>query len=132
MNKIVFGKTMENVRKHRNLVTTKERRNRLMSESKYHNGNFFSENLWTIKMKWARVLINKLVYLGLSIIEISKMVMYEFWYDYVKPKYTRIGKLCYMDRDSFTVYTKIEDIYLNIAKDVETRFDKLWIRKTIA
>ena len=45
MNKIVFGKTMENVRKHRNLVTTKESRNRLMSESKYHNANFFSENL---------------------------------------------------------------------------------------
>ena len=91
MNKIVFGKTMENVRKHRNLVTTKERRNCLMSESKYHNANFFSENLWTIKMKWTRVLINKLVYLGLSIIEISKMVMYEFWYDYVKPKYIGIG-----------------------------------------
>ena len=125
MNKIVFGKTMENVRNHRNLVTTKEKRNRLMSEPKYHNAIFFSENLWTIKMKWARVLINKLVYLGLSIIEISKKVMYEFWYEYVKPKYIGICKLCYMDRDSFTVYTKIEDIYLKIAKDVETRFYEL-------
>ena len=67
--------------------------------------------------------MNKQVYLGLSILEMSKTVMHEFWYDYLKPKYEEKAKLCYMDTDSFIVHIKIEDIYLDIVKDVETRFD---------
>ena len=67
--------------------------------------------------------MNKPVYLGLSILELSKILMYEFWYDYVKPKYGEKAKLCYMDTDSFIVYIKIEDIYKDIAEDVKTRFD---------
>ena len=69
--------------------------------------------------------MNKPVYLGLSILESSKILMYEFWYDYVKPKYDEKAKLCYIDTDSFIVYTKTDDIYIDIAKDVETRFDTL-------
>ena len=65
--------------------------------------------------------MNKPVYLGLPMLEISKIVMYEFWYDYVKPKYGRKTKLCYMDTDSFIVYIKTEGIYSNIPKDVETK-----------
>ena len=63
------------------------------------------------------------VYLGLTILELSKMLMYEFWYDYVKPKYDEKAKLCYMDTDSFIVYIKTNYIYKDIAEDVETRFD---------
>ena len=67
--------------------------------------------------------MNKPVYLGLSILDLSKIVMYEFWYDYVKPKYGENAKLCYMDTDSFIVHIKTDDTYKDIAKDVETRFD---------
>ena len=74
MNNSVFGKTMENVRKHRDfkLVTTEEKRIKLVLEP--------------IEMKKTIVKVNKPVYLGMSILDISKMLMYEFWYDYVKPK----------------------------------------------
>ena len=63
--------------------------------------------------------MNKPAYLGLSILDLSKTVIYEFWYDYVKPKYGENAKLCYMDTDSFIVHVKTDDIYKDIAKDVE-------------
>ena len=67
--------------------------------------------------------LNKPVYLVLSILDLSKTIMYEFWYDYVERKYDKNAKLCYMDTDSFMVHVKTEDIYKDIAEDVETRFD---------
>ena len=67
--------------------------------------------------------MNKPVYLGLSILEIKKIVMHEFWYDYLKSKYGRRANLCYMDTDSFIVYIKTENTYLEISNDFETRFD---------
>ena len=67
--------------------------------------------------------MNKPVYLGISILALSKILIFEFWYDYVNPKYTEKLKLCYMGTDSFIVYIKIDDIYKNIAEDIETRFD---------
>ena len=70
-----------------------------------------------------QIFMNKPIYLGLLILELSKIVMYEFWYDYVKPRYGEKAKLCYIDTDSFVVYIKTEDIYMDIAKDVVTRFD---------
>ena len=103
MNNAVFGKTMENVRKHRDikLVTTDKRRNKLVSEPNYYTIKCFSESLVAIEMKKTKIKINKPIYLGLSILEISKILMYEFWYDYIKPKYGDNVKLCYMDTDSF-------------------------------
>ena len=74
-------------------------------------------------MKKTQTLMNKPVYLGPSILELSKILMYEFWNRYVKPKYGEKGKLSYMDTDSFIVYIKTDYIYKDIAKDVETRFD---------
>ena len=62
--------------------------------------------------------MNKPVYIGLSILVISKTLIYEFWYDYIKPKYQTNGKLCYMDTDSFIIYIKSEDLYEDIADDV--------------
>ena len=127
MNNSVFGKTMENVRKHRDikLVTTDKRRNQLASEPNYHTKKWFSQNSLAIEIKKIKVKMNDLVYLGLSILDISKTLMYEFWYDYIKPKYQDNAKLCYMDTDRFIIHFKTEDFYEDIADDVEKRFDTL-------
>ena len=121
MNNSVFGKTMENVRKHRDikLVTTDKRRNQLVSEPDYHTTKWFSENLLAIEMKKIKVKMNKPVYLGLSILEISKTLMYEFWYEYIKPKYQDNAKLCYMDTDSFIINIITENFYKDVADDVK-------------
>ena len=82
-----------------------------------------SKNLLAMEMKKIKVKINKPVYLGLSILEISKILMHEFWYDYIKPKYQNNAKLCYMGTDSFIINIKTEDFYKDIADDVEKGFD---------
>ena len=125
MNNAVFGNTMENIRKHRDikLVTTDKKRNKLVSEPNYHTTNYISEDLSIIEMNKTKVKMNKPIYLGLSILEISKLLMYEFWYDYMKPKYGNNVKLCYMDTDSFIMNIKTEDFYKDIANDVEKKFD---------
>ena len=125
MNNSVFGKTMENIRKHREikLVTTDKKRSKLVSEPNYHTINLISEDLSIIEMKKTKVKMNQPIYLGLSILEISKTLMYEFWYDYMKPKYNGNVKLCYMDTDSFIINIKTNDFYEDIASDVENRFD---------
>ena len=125
MNNAVFGKTMENVRKHRDikLATTDKRTNQLVTELNYYAIKCFSENLLAIEMKKAKVKMNKPIYLGLSILEISKILMYEFWYDNMKPKYGDNVKLCYMDTDSFIMNIKTEYFYKDIANDVEKRLN---------
>ena len=125
MNNAVFGKTMENVRKNRDikLVETDHKRNKLVSEPNYHTMKLISENLSIIEMKKVKVKMKKPIYLGLSILEISKVIMYEFWYDYVKNKYGDMVKLCYMDTDSLIRNIKTKDIYKDTAQDVEERFD---------
>ena len=125
MNNSVVRKTMENIRKHRDikLVTTDEKRNKLVSEPNYHTINYISEDLSIIKMNKKKVKMNKRIYLGLSILDISKILMYEFWYDYMKTKYNDNGKICYMDTDSFIMNIKTEDFYKDIANDVDKRFD---------
>ena len=108
---VVFGKTIENVRKHRDikLVTTDKRRNQLVSEPNYHTPKYFSENLMAIEMKKAKVRMNKAIYLGMSILDISKTLMYRFWYDYIKPKYQDKAKLCYKDTDGNVIYIKTDN-----------------------
>ena len=125
MNNAVFGKTMENIRKHNNikLVTMDKKRSKLVSEPNYHTINYISEDLSIIEMNKTRVKMNKPIYLGLSILDISKILMHEFWYDYIKRKYGNDLKLCYMDTDSFVMNNKIEDFYKDIANDVEKWFD---------
>ena len=125
MTNAVFGKTMENVRKHRDIkvVTTGKRRKYLVSEPNYHTTKFSVKYLLVIEMKKTEILMNRPVCLGLSILELSKILMYEFRYDYVKLKYGEKTKLYYMDTDSFIVYRKTDDIYKDIARDVETRFN---------
>ena len=116
---------MENVRKHRNikLVTTERKRSYLVLEPNYHTTKFFTESLLAIEMRKTQILMNKPVYLGLSILDLIRTVMYEFRYDYVKIIYGENAKLCHMDIDSFIVHVKTDDIYKDIAEAVETRFD---------
>ena len=125
MNNSVFGKAVENVRKHRDikLVTTEKRRIELVSEPNYHTAKQFSENFLAIEMKKARVKMNKPVYLGMSILDMSKTLMYEFQYDYLKPKYNDKAKLCYLDTDSFVIHIFTEDFSEDINNDVERWFD---------
>ena len=125
MNNAVFGKTMENLKKHRDikLITTDKRRNQLVSEPNYHTKKWFSEKQLAIEMKNTKVKMNKPVYLDLPILETSKTLMYEFWYDYMKPKYGDNVKLYYIDTDSFIMHIKTEYFFKDIANDIEKRFD---------
>ena len=113
------------MRKHRDikLVTTDEKRNKLVSEPNYQTIKQFSENLLAIEMKKTKVKMNKPVYLGMSILDISKTLMYEFWYDYVKPKYKDKAKLCYMDTDSFVINIFTEDFFEDMNNNAERWFD---------
>ena len=125
MNNSVFGKTMENVRNHRDikLVATDKRRSILASEPNYHSRKCISKDLMIMEMKKLEVKMNKPIYLGQSILDISKTITYEFWYDYIKPKYVDKARLCYMNTDSFVMHIKTEDFYKDIAGDVERWFD---------
>ena len=91
MNNAVFGKASEDVRKHRDikLIRTDKKRSQLMSKPNYHMTKWFSEILLAIEIKKIKVKMNKPVSLGFSILEISQTLMYEFWYDYMKPKYSK-------------------------------------------
>ena len=114
------------MRKHRatKLVTTDEKRNQLVSEPNYHTAKSFSENLLAIEMKKkTKVKMKKLIYLGMSILDISKMIMYKFWYDYFNPKYGDKAKLCYTDTDSFIIHIITEDFFEDISNDVESWYD---------
>ena len=113
MNNSVFGKTMENVRNHRDikLVTSDKRRKQLISEPNYHLHKNLLEHLMAIEMKKIRIKMTKPLYLSMSILDISKTLMYKFWYDYIKPKYGDKTKLCYTDSDSFIIHIITEDFY---------------------
>ena len=120
----VFGKTMENVRKHRDikLVTTEEQIIKSVSEPNYHTAKHFTESLLGIEMKKTKVRMNKPLYLGMTILDISKILMYKFCYEYIKPKYGDSAKLCYTDTDSFIIYIFIENVFDDIARDLERWF----------
>ena len=125
MNNAVFGSPLENVRKHRDikLVETDKKRNKLVSEPNFDTMKLIDNNLAIIEMRKVKVKMNKQIYLELSILDISKITMYEFWYDYVKIKYQDKARLCYMDTDSFVVNIKTKDFYRDISQDVNKRFD---------
>ena len=116
---------MENVRKHRDikLIKTDKKRNKLVSEPNFHTMKLIDDNLAIIEMKKVKVKMNKPIYLGLSILDISKITLYEFWYDFIKSKYESNAKLCYMDTDSFIINVKTENFYKDISENVIERFD---------
>ena len=123
----VFGKTIKNLRKHRDirLVTTDKRRNKLVSELNYYSTKYISESLMIIEMKRTQIFMSKLIYLGQAILDISKTRMYEFWYDYIKLKYGDKATVCYRDTDSFIIHIKTEDIANDVSKWFDTsEYDK--------
>ena len=133
MNNSVFGKMIENIRKHRNmkLVMTEEKYLRTVMKPNFKSGVLFGENLMGCEMGKIKVVMNKPVYLGQAILDLSKIVMYEFHYDYMVPKYGLENlKLCYIDTDSLVYDIKTEDFYEDIANDVEARFDTSGYSKT--
>ena len=123
-NNSVYGKTMENIRKHRDihLVTTSKKRSILASEPNYHSTKYISEDLLIMQMK-REVYMNKPIYLKQVILDLSKIVMYELWYDQLKPKYCKNIKLCYMDTDSFVIRIKTDDFYKYIGNYIDKWFD---------
>ena len=93
-----------------------------MSQQKEEEMIYYHNPVITLQ-SFPQILTNKLVCLSLSKLELSKILMYEFWYDYLKPKFNEKAKVCYMDTDSFIVYIKTDAIYKEVTEDVERRFD---------
>ena len=125
MNNSVFGKTMKNVRNHKDIkiVTTNKQRNKFALEPNYHTTKSISIYLLIMEMKKVEVKMNKPIYLGQAILDISKTLMYEFWYHSIKPKYRDNARLCYMDTDRFIINIKTEDFYKDIDNDVKRWYD---------
>ena len=125
MNNAVFGKTMENIRNRVNvkLVDSGEQFKKLAAKPNYDSRKIFNENLVSVHMKKTSLTMNKPVYLGMSILDLSKNLMYDFYYNYIKPKYGNKVKLLFTDTDSFLFEIQTEDFYKDIAGDVRDRFD---------
>ena len=115
---------MENVRKYRDIRKVFRKVKKLCGiRTKIAYYKVFPRNLSAIEKKKTQILMSKPVYLGFSMLDLSKTTMSKFWYDYIKPKYCEKAKLYYMDTDHLIVQVKIDDIYKDIAEDVETEFD---------
>ena len=125
MNNSVFGKTMENIRNRVNvkLVNTQERLRKLTAKPNFRSCKIFSENLVSVHLKKTSLTMNKPVYLGMCILDLSKTIMYDFHYNYIKPKYENKAKLLFTDTDSFMYEIETEDFYKDISEDVKNRFD---------
>ena len=125
MNNSVFGKTMENIRNRVNvkLVDAGEQFKKLAAKPNYNSRKIFNENLVSVHMKKTSLTMNKPVYLGMSILDLSKIIMFDFHYKYIKPKYGKQAKLLFTDTDSFLYEIQTEDFYKDISGDVKDRFD---------
>ena len=126
MNNSVFGKTMENIRNRVDvkLVNTKEKLRKLIAKPNLKSPpKIFSENLVSVHMKKTSLTMNKPVYLGMCILELSKTIMFDFHYNYIKSKYGDKAKLLFTDTDSLMYEIETEDFYKDISGDVKDRFD---------
>ena len=121
MNNSVFGKTMENIRNRVDvkLVNTEEKLKKLIAKPNFRSRKIFSENLVSVHMKKTSLTMNKPVYLGMCILDLSKTLMYDFHYNYIKPKYGNKAKLLFTDTDSFMYEIETEDFYKDISGDVK-------------
>ena len=121
----IYGKTVQNDRKHRDikLVTKEDKRNKLASEPNYHSTKCISKHLLIMEMKKTEVKINKPIYLGQAVLDLSKTLMFEFWFDYLKLMYGDKIRFCYTDTDSFIMHIKTDDFYKDITADVDKWFD---------
>ena len=125
MNNSVFGKTMENIRNRVNvkLVNTEEKLRKLVAKPNFRSRKIFNENLVSVHMKQMSLTMNKPVYLGMCILDLSKTIMYDFHYNYIKSKYGDKAKLLFSDTDSLMYEIQTEDFYKDISGDVKDRFD---------
>ena len=125
MNNSVFGKTIENIRNRVvvKLVNTEEKFKKLVAKPNFKSRKIFNENLISVHMKKTSLTMNKPVYLGMCILDLSKTLMYDFHYNYIKPKYGNKAKLLFTDTDSFLYELETEDFYKDISGDVRDRFD---------
>ena len=121
----VFGKTMENIRNHKNmkLVASEQKYQKYVMKPSFKNGYPFSKDLFAVEMGKTEIKMNKPVYLGQPILDLSKTLMYEFHYEYMRPRFGGNIRLCYMDTDSLVYEIETEDFYRDTAKDVEKRLD---------
>ncbi len=125
MNNSMFGKTMENIRNRVNvkLVTNELSLNKLVKKPSFKSTNIFHENLVAIHMEKTTVKLNKPIQIGMSILDLSKMLMYKFHYDYVKPKWGDRATLLFTDTDSLCYEIKTDDFYEDISEDVNKWYD---------
>ena len=125
MNNSVFGKTMENIRNRVDikLVNNKKQAEKLSAKPNFNHCNIFNEDLVAIHMKKTKLAFNKPVYLGMCILDLSKTLMYDFHYNYIKQKYGDKAKLLFTDTDSLMYEIQTEDFYKDINADVKHRFD---------
>ena len=125
MNNAVFGKTMENVRNRINvkLVTNEKACNKLTKKPNFKSVNIFHENLITVHMEKTTVRFDKPIQIGMSILDLSKTLMYRFHYDYVKPKWGDKASLLFTDTDSLCYEIRTDDFYEDIKNDVDEWFD---------
>ena len=125
MNNSVFGKTMENIRNRKDikLVTSKQQALKLIAKPNFKHRTIFTENLISVHMSKTKLVFNKPVYVGMCILDVSKVLMYDFHYNYIKPKYNEHALLLMTDTDSLCYEIETEDFYKDIAGDVESKFD---------
>ena len=125
MNNSVFGKTMENIRNRVDikLITNEKEAKKLISKPNFHHRTIFTENLIAVHMKKTKVYYNKPIYLGMCILDLSKTLMYDFHYNYIKKKYGEGANLLFTDTDSLAYEIDTEDFYKDINPDVERLFD---------
>ena len=125
MNNSVFGKTLENVRNRIDirLISCDKVAQKLAAKPNYYHCTIFDENLIAVHMKKTKLYFNKSIYLGMSILNLSKSLMYDFHYNYIKTKYGDKTKLLFTDTDSLAYEIKTNDFYKDINPDIEKRFD---------
>ena len=116
---------MENIRNRViiKLVNNRDKAKKLTARPNFKHLNIFCEELIAVHMKKTSLIFNKPVYLGMCILDLSKTIMYEFHYNYIKKKYEDKAKLLFTDTDSLMYEIETEDFYKDISKDVKNRFD---------
>ena len=125
MNNSVFGKTIENIRKRQNVVLVDDRKlaNKLSSKPNFDRATIFDENLIAVHMKKTGVYFNKPIYVGQAILDLSKILMFDFHYNYIRKKYNNKAELLFTDTDSLMYLIQTHDVYRDIRKDIKKKFD---------
>ena len=125
MNNSVFGKTIENIRKRQNVILVDNRKLaiKLSSKPNFERLTIFDENLAAFHMKKTEVYFNKPIFVGQAILDISKTLMFDFHYNYIRKKYGDKAELFFTDTDSLIYLIQKEDFYQDINKDIKKKFD---------